>query len=210
MNHNKTLRIEIGCHQKLAVSYLRPETGVFLLKAPLKLWSLHLYASPSNPHTQRPPGRDCVFGWVQTQAQLSLMVRGLPPRHKGDLSLPKTLIENGVAYFHSSGEVGNWETTGYCPSEIQHDSVHFRYLPVLAPLSSGNRWRGGFFEQSLKTMSITLVTHFTLGPHVRNYCVLPLRVHLQLWLLQFYASAFQSTHPSHLIITPPPILLQWR
>ena len=86
------------------------------------------------------------------------------------LVFTKDTYQKLVAYFHSSGAVGNWETTGYCSSEIQHDSVHFRYLPVLAPLSSGNRWRGGFFEQSLKTMSVTLVTHFTLGPHARN-CV---------------------------------------
>ena len=75
-----------------------------------------------------------------------------------------------MAYYHSSDEVDNWETTGYCSSEIQRESVHFRYLPVLAPLPSLNQWRGGFFEQSPNILGVTLVTQFTFGQHKRN-CV---------------------------------------
>ena len=45
VTHNKTLRIETGCHQKAAVSHLRPETGVLPLRVHLELWSLQLYAS---------------------------------------------------------------------------------------------------------------------------------------------------------------------
>ena len=49
MTHNETLRIETGCHQKAAVSHLRPETGVLPLRVHLELWSLQLYASALQP-----------------------------------------------------------------------------------------------------------------------------------------------------------------
>ena len=47
------------------------------------------------------------------------------------------------------GEVGRWETTGHCSLEIQRDTVHFGYPPLLAPPTSENWRRGGPAELDL-------------------------------------------------------------
>ena len=45
----------------------------------------------------------------------------------------------------------------------------------------------------------------------KTKCALPLRAHLELYSQQFYASALQPLHPSHLIvISPPPDLRSFR
>ena len=63
-----------------------------------------------------------------------LHVTGLYSQHRGGWGKPTLFY---------LGEVGWWETTGHCSPEIQCDTAHLGYPPVLAPPTSANcRWSG--------------------------------------------------------------------
>ena len=81
-----------------------------------------------------------------------LHVSGLWSKHRGEWSKGEPIM-----FFH--GEVDWGKATGYCSTEIQRDSVHPGYPPVLTSLN-----------RTPKILGVTLDTHFTFGLHARD-CV---------------------------------------
>ena len=70
---------------------------------------------------------------------------GLPyhrPRH--DTPVPMT----SQPTYSNSSKVSRSQATGQCYPKIQHDSVHFRILLVLATHTSANWWHSGPYEQN--------------------------------------------------------------